>query len=214
MSRRFARVLAVALVLVLVTSQTSQAAWYAGNKRISGYGVKAQIGTPTGEPAIYGGSGSGESSWVSATHYVSETDYSWVQTGWLFYPNDGVSRAQQYEEALVGGWYSGIIKYAYQQWSTSIEYRVEYVGNSNWKVYVAGSGKDTFGPLPAPTEMQALLEVQGSSDNQASTPFLNVSYQSSQGSGWTLFDQANWVETYPYRPSRTATYQWNSYRQP
>ncbi len=59
-------------VLISISSNITYASWYAGNKQLSAYGVKANIGTPTTQPVLVA---SGESSWVAA---VGD---GWVQTG-------------------------------------------------------------------------------------------------------------------------------------
>lgn len=207
MQRSIRHAFVLALFMMLISTPPISANWYAGNQRTPGYGVKAIIHTPTTAPTITSG---GEVSWVGATSYASGTN--WVQTGWYYLPYSGASTAKQYTEAKTGGYYWGITTYATQSWGTGVAYRVEHSNSiGGYYAYIADARKNGWGPLEMSIPMQALLEVQGSSSNQASTWFESVQYKPSETGAWLLFDQANWLENAPYRvSSKTYKYQWTS----
>jgi|SRR5581483_3045643 hypothetical protein len=189
------------LILTLPFSQVAYASWYAGNKQLSAYGVKANIGTPTTQPVL---AASGESSWVSA---VGD---GWVQTGWRYYI--GYARPRPYTEAKTNGQYWGLIEYGTQAWGTYINYTVERYSSNCWRASFPAIGDgDAWCGLDAPAEMQVLLEVHESSSNQASTDVYGVRRKKADGS-WAKFNQPNWVEDAPYKVfDKTYPYHWLAY---
>lgn len=189
------------LILTLAFAQVTYANWYAGNKQLSAYGVKANIRTPSANPYLIA---YGESSWVAAV------GNGWVQTGWLYYIGDSLPKP--YTEALTNGQYWGITYYGTQAWGTYVNYQVNNYAPSCWRASFPAIGDgDAWCGLAAPAEMQVLLEVQGSSSNQASTDVYGVRRKKSDGT-WAKFNQANWVEDAPYKVlDKTYPHHWYAY---
>lgn len=188
-----------AVVLATIVTQTVSASWYAGNRRTSTYGGKANIWAPSQAPYIASG---GESNWVSLP-----LDY-WLQTGWIYLK--GWSSAKRYVEYnLPNGTYN-LVYHGTHAWGSIIEYKVEHIGGSTWCAYIAGSNKNCSQVVSAPREIQAFSEVQNSSNNVLNTRFSAAYYKTSAGI-WQLFDQANWREDSPYRVQKDQYYYYRNY---
>lgn len=207
---RHFRVLLILLVGIVSIAWTNNASavWYAGNKRVSAYGVYARIFTPNPAPSIAWVTPpgqSGEYNWVSAV------GNGWVQAGWSFFPFEQYTQAMSYTEALTGGMYWGINFCGSQAWGTYVTYRVENYSGNCWRASWPAIGDgDAWCGLAAPAEMQAFLEVHGSTSNVANTAFRKVHYKKADGT-WVNFDQAHWIENPPYGIlDKTFLFKWNS----
>jgi len=173
--------------------------WYAGNRRSSAYGVKAYISAPSSAPYL---EESGESSWVSLP-----SPY-WVQVGWRYYR--GWSAPQRYLEFRdVDGNYD-IFHYGEHAWGDVVEYAVIWQGGITWCGWIDGINKGCYKAVNAPSYVLAHSEVHESPQNELHTCFAGVSYRNSAGT-WYLFDQASWVEDWPYRVQKDHTYDYLNY---
>lgn len=191
----------LALVVMLTSVPLASANWYAGNRQSSQYGAKAIIYAPGSAPYT--------PTWQD--HWVSTAATpSFVQAGWNYGPSIGYARP--YVEHLVGGTY-GREWYGSQTWGSGVWYQVDQCYPSTWCGYVAGSNKGGWGPVYAPVEVQALSEVHDYSTTVIDTWFSTVSYKDSSGY-WRYFDQANWVEDYPYKVNKSQYYYYHTYRGP
>lgn len=105
-----------------------------------------------------------------------------------------------------------ITLYGTQDWGTYIHYQVLNYAPNCWRASFPGAGDgDAWCGLAAPAEMQVLLEVQGSSSNQASTDVYGVRRKRADGV-WAKFNQANWLENAPYKVlDKTYLHKWYAY---
>jgi hypothetical protein len=187
----------VALILAGIGYSTvSEAAWYAGIKKSSTYGGSVTIWTPSSQPYIASG---------TTSHWISIACCDWVQAGWLHV--HGESTAKPYVEYKIGQSY-GLTYYGTQSWGTSKIYEVSHTGSETWNAYISGSNKGGFGPISAPREVQALSEVQGSSQNVIDTLFSSAQYKTSGGQ-WNMFNQNYIQQDNPY--SVTVIYQYYTF---
>jgi hypothetical protein len=191
---------AYAFLLALMTVQNVSASWYAGNRRTSTYGGKANIWAPSSAPYIASG---GESNWVS----LPATPY-WLQTGWNYYK--GWSSAKRYVEYYLPNGTYNLVYHGTHAWGGIIEYKVEHIGGSTWCAYIAGSNKNCSQVASAPREIQAFSEVHDSNSNVLNTRFSAAYYKTSAGI-WQLFNQANWREDAPYHVQKDQLYYYRNY---
>lgn len=175
LGKRIGAVLLVSL-LILVLVETGSALSvvdhnYAGNTRIPGYGVKANIQTPQRKPNVAHG---------VIFNYVTNIDATqpgylrWIQTGWV--QGDGVvqspdlqtypSNPWSYEEANLGPYWTHYVfaKIGTAQQPLNFTRSYEVVANtinnpSFWTVYIAGAPRDQFYPYKTPTDVAAKSEI-------------------------------------------------------
>ncbi len=169
------------------------------------YGIKALIYTPGLPPYLEGTPyQSGEDNFISVQYD------DWVQTGWRYYL--GWSAAHTYVEHKVGSYY-GENSYEDQGWGTTIQYQVD-CGNcslSTWYAYIAGVNKGGWGPIAAPRNVLASSEIHFNWNNGLDVRFASVNYLSTNYT-WQLFDQANWIEDFPYQVQKDYLYNYRTYR--
>src|SRR5665647_1612166 len=111
--RRLVLLLAFTSALLVVLAPAAQANRYAGNVRSTGYGVKADITSPSQQPILY----DWESSWVSTV------GPDWIQTGWAMYVGWGYPKS--YVETSIGSSYD-MDWYSNQAYNYSRLYEVVY----------------------------------------------------------------------------------------
>ncbi len=166
-----------ALGLLIIGSQAWAQSYYAGNFRNPGYGVKADISTPSSLPIVNGG---------VAFNYVGNEDAGqWVQVGWV--QGDGSTRAPDgaywptlptsYEESNCNGYYFEY-QYSTQPINYARTYEVVYTGSSNiWQGIIGGTRRYSFGPYTTPVWVAAMTELSGSAQPQTRALFNNVQYK-------------------------------------
>jgi hypothetical protein len=111
---KFLRISGIAVKLTLQISvfvKSAYADWWVGNSRLTAYGVKANIRTPSEQLYIEEG---GESNWVSLP-----SPY-WLQTGWRYYKDWELPRS--YVEWNTPTEYD-YRDYEYQSWDNTWEYK-------------------------------------------------------------------------------------------
>ena len=188
-----------AVLLAVILVQTVSADWYAGNRRSSTYGGKANISAPAQAPSIASG---GESNWVSLPGPY------WLQTGWRYYK--GWTTARRYVEYYLPNGVYSLTDHGTQVWGSTVNYQIEHTSGTIWCAIIAGSTYNCSSVVSAPREIQAFSEVHTSSSNVLNTRFAAVYYKNSSGS-WLLFNQANWREDSPYRVQKDQYYYYLNY---
>jgi hypothetical protein len=196
--KRATVVLLLALMVALIAAEGATAeSIYAGNDRSVGYGVKADISTPSSAPWV---GASGQSNWVSTPGPTY-----WVQTGWRYY--GGFSAAKSYYEySLPIGHH--LEEMSNQAWNFTRNYEVSHIGAGIWTVKVNGTSKGSWGYLSAPVSPVKARSESHYPTVELNTQFNNVKYRGV--STWFDFDQANWVVQAPYRLSVTSTYRYRT----
>lgn len=185
-----ATILVIIFVVSLAIANQVSADWHVGNKRLSAYGVKANIWAPS-TPIFLAQSGISNSVTLPLPY--------WMQTGWHYY--QGYTNPKSYIEyckppCLTPSDY-------FQQdfsdhfWGSIKEYKVSHSSGTNWCASVAGIEIICQSILSAPTDMLVQSEVHVNSDNELNTTYTNVYYKTSNDQ-WLVFDQANWFESPPY----------------
>jgi hypothetical protein len=193
---RFLLLLTLASLLVLALAPGAQASRYVGNYRSPGYGVKADITTPSQQPLLY----DWESSWVSTE------GPDWVQTGWAMYV--GWAYPKSYVETNIGSSYD-MDWYSNQTYNFSRLYEVVHIGNGTWRALIAGTSRGTWGPISYPREVQALSEVQADYRSALNAKFTNIQYKGQYQ--YFNFDQDHrWAEA-PYYLEWFYTYRYNTH---
>jgi hypothetical protein len=173
-------ILLVTLAAVGVLAFAGQARanpFYAGNYRDPGYGVKADISTPSSMPIVTNG---------VAFNFVSNYDYGdWVSVGWV--QGDGYTRAPDgaywstvptsFEESNCNGNYFEI-QYSPQSLNFVRAYEVVYTGVAGeWQGIIANGRRYAFAPYATPTLVEALTELTGSTQPHTRAVFTNVQYK-------------------------------------
>jgi len=201
MRRRLPLLLVAALVLVLtIGAEASAISLHAGNTRSRGYGVKADISTPSSAPYV---GYSGQSSWVSTAG-----PYYWVQTGWLYYYQD--SAAKSYWEYKLPTGYQ-LQELSDQAWNFTRNYCVTLLADGNWQVKINGVPKGAWGAsaLSAPQEPVRAEAESHASYVELHSGFNNVQYRGT--TTWFNFDENGWVEEGPYWVNVTYPYRYQCY---
>jgi hypothetical protein len=198
--------LAVIIVLsVLFTIDYASANWYAGNRRLNAYGVKANIWTPTNPIYI---EEDGQSNWVSLPRPY------WIQSGWRYFY--GWSSPKSYVEFCSPPCQNPddrqLFDYEDQNWGSIKEYKVDHYQSNTWCASIAGVLKRCEIITSAPNEMQVLSEIHLNPNNELDTRFSAVYYRTQNGT-WFLFDQTNWREDYPYKIQKDQLYYFRTYRE-
>ena len=182
--KRWVLLLALTSALVAALAPAAQANRYAGNYRSTGYGVKADITSPSRQPILY----DWESSWVSTI------GPDWIQTGWAMYVGWGYPKS--YVETNIGSSYD-MDWYSDQAYNYSRLYEVVYTGSSStWRALIQGTSRGTWGPISAPRQVQAFSEVQADYRSQLNAKFANIQYKGQYV--YFNFDQDNRLTDYPY----------------
>ncbi|MCL5734299.1 MAG: hypothetical protein M1274_01705 [Actinobacteria bacterium] len=169
-------VAAVVCVVIGLSGQALAAPFYAGNYRLPGYGVKADITTPSSMPTVTGG---------VAFNFVSNYDYGqYLQVGWV--QGDGMTRAPDgiywptvptsYEESRCNGNYFEV-QYSAQQLNYTRTYEVVHIGSGTWQGIISSTPRYSFGPFTTPTQVEALTELAVSSQPHTRAAFTSVQYK-------------------------------------
>jgi hypothetical protein len=189
---RYKLILLIIIAAVCVPSLAGHAwaePFYAGNWRNPGYGVKADISTPSSMPSVTSG---------VASNYVGNSDSGqFVQVGWV--QGDGRTRAPDgtywptvptsYEESNCGGYYFEYL-YSAQPLNFTRAYEVVYTGSSGvWQGIIASAPRYSFGPFTTPIWVGAFCELAGSSQPHTRALFNNVQFKGLYS--YMNFDQ-NW----------------------
>jgi hypothetical protein len=189
--------LGLAALLLVALAPAAQANRYAGNFRTPGYGVKADITSPSQQPLLY----DWESSWVSTI------GPDWLQTGWAMYV--GWAYPKSYVESNIGSSYD-MDWYSNQPYNYARAYEVVYTGsNSVWRALIQGTSRGTWGPISAPRQVQALSEVQTDFRSELNAKFANIQYKGQYT--YYNFDQDNRWTDYPYYLEWFYTYRYNTH---
>jgi len=182
--------------------------WYAGNYRNPGYGVKADISTPSSMPSVTSG---------VVFNMVSNYDSgSWIQVGWV--QGDGAARApdgtywpqvpSSYEESRVSGYYD-LYLYSSQPLNYTRTYEVVHTGSGTWQGIIAGTRRYSFGPFSTPTLVEALTEIAGSTQPHTRAGFNNVQFKGLYS--YMAFDQNNERQDRPPYATFTSYSRYNCY---
>jgi hypothetical protein len=193
----------VILGLFFLFYQQVSADWNVGNKRFSGFGVKANIWTPDTPLYI---ADSGESNWVSLP-----LPY-WIQAGWRYYKD--YEHPRRYVEYCVPPCGIGdreLNEYDPQYWGSIVEYKVDHYASTTWCASINGILKECQILTAAPAEMQVFSEIHVDSRNELDTRFSAVYYKTADGL-WFLFDQENWTDESPYYVQKDEPYYFRTYR--
>jgi hypothetical protein len=186
--RGFVIVILTVFIMALLGGSALAGPWYAGNYRNPGYGVKADISTPSSMPVVTSG---------VVFNMVSNYDYGdWIQVGWV--QGDGAAQApdgtywptvpKSYEESMVNGYYD-LYLYSSQPLNYARTYEVVHIGSGTWRGIIAGTPRYSFGPFSYPTLVEALTEIAGSTQPHTRAGFNNVQYKGLNS--YMAFDQNN-----------------------
>ncbi len=197
MRRRVVIVLVLTLVIALAVTASALGSTYVGNTRSVGYGVRADISTPSSAPWV---GTSGESNWVSA----GASGY-WVQAGWRYYYGYAYAKSY-YEYNLPIGYH--LEEMSSQAWNYTRTYEVSYVGSGVWTVKVNGVSKGSWGTMSAPVYPVEALSESHYPTVELNTQFNNVQYRGT--TTWFNFDQSGWVIQSQYWLDVTSLYRYRT----
>ena len=176
------------IIISLSVVEKSSADWHVGNRRLSAYGVKANIWTPTNPIYL-------EESGISNS--VTTPLPYWIQAGWRYYV--GYQAPQSYLEynPPVGPYFGQ--NFSNHNWGSIVTYKVEHNNGNIWCCYIGDPSIEfrCAEIVSAPTDMIVQSEVHVNSKNELNTTFTNVYYKNSNGQ-WLVFDQDHWFENFPY----------------
>jgi len=189
-------------VLILVGYGSVSASWYAGNRRSSAYGAKANIWTPPSEPYL---EAEGISSWVSLP------TPKWIQAGWRFYKGIPGGKPLQYVEYMDKDLIFRRFEYENADWGDIDNYLFKSMYGERWCAYINNVQKECRDIRYPPVEVQAMSEVHVSPFNELNARFTAVYYHTSFDL-WYVFDQEKWLEDFPYKVRKDYTYAYSTYR--
>lgn len=184
--KKLAFILISIIIVSLSVVDHSSADWHVGNKRLSAYGVKANIWTPS--TPIYL-----EESGISNS--VTTPLPYWMQTGWRYYVGYQIPQSYIEYNPSSGSYFERNL--GDHNWGGIQTYKVEYSSGNIWCGYFGDPVIDYRCAVigSAPTDMIAQSEVHVNSGNELNTTYTNVYYKNSNGQ-WLVFDQANWLAVY------------------
>lgn len=197
-AKRIVFVMVTAVVLSLGIGQMALANYYAGNSRSVGYGVKADIGTPSYAPNV--------DDWI-ASFVSTGSSLAFVQTGWCI--EDDYNPARSYVETYVAQSYD-LDWYSAQAYDFARTYEVVHTGSgSTWRALIQGTPRGTWGPLSYPQTVVAQSEVYNSPGSQLKGTFNNVQYKGQYQ--YFLFNENNFYSNSPYWVEVFYNYKYNTH---
>jgi hypothetical protein len=180
-SRLARRLILLTLLATLVVLSFAAQAWagyrYAGNYRSLGYGVKADISTPSSMPTVANG---------IVLNFVANSDSGqWLAVGWV--QGDGYTRAPDgvywptvptsYEESNCAGNYFEA-QYSAQPLNFARSYESVSTGVvGSWVGIIAGTRRYAFAPYTTPVVVEGLTEIAGTTQPHTRAVFSGVQYR-------------------------------------
>jgi len=189
----------IIIMISIIYADNVFADWHVGNKRLSAYGVKANIWVP--DSPIYLES-SGESSWVSLP-----LPY-WIQAGWRYYTS--YPSPKSYIEWCTSEEYDNY-NIDTLAWGNISEYKIDHYASTTWCASINGVLLECKIVRSAPSDVIANSEIHENWNNDLYTQFSAVYYKSTNGL-WYLFDQYQWMEESPYYVEKYLPYYFRNYR--
>lgn len=193
------------IIISLFNVEISYADWHVGNKRLSAYGVKANIWTPSDPIHL-------EESGISNS--VTTPLPYWMQSGWRYYVGYQMPQSFLEYNPPSGSYFGQNLRD--HNWGSIKTYKVEHISGNIWCGYIGEPPTDfrCSEIVSAPTDMIVQSEVHVNSGNEMNTTFTNVYYKNPNGQ-WLVFDQSHWFEEFPYyvhKDSPYTTYYFHTYR--
>jgi hypothetical protein len=199
----------VFLIPAKVVSACSIPCWYAGSYD-NGYGVAANIDTPSSLTFANMPAGATESNWVS-----TGATPTWMQTGWYF--DNGLAAPWSYVEYCVNSCGNGDRFFEFkssQGWNNTNNYMIEFdtrYGATAWCAYINGNPVGCKNNIKAgPTSVQNFSEIHNSGFTPLKTNFsaLIVKATPTYWQGQTL----HILQNFPYHVEVIGPQSFKTYR--